>query len=156
MPAADIVLADDIVQSLAGRAWTVPFLAERMWVPEWDERRELTQLRVGVQPGLTPSGTTRADRGAFEETWPIDLHFAARLQTRRIEEIDSLADVVEEVRKHLVSVAFDAAGMEFQPTGYEYFVRFDPRQLCRELRGSEVIYTGDFISILQVQYLRIA
>lgn len=154
MPSADIVLADDVVQSLQNKAFSLTFTAERMWVPEWDERDELGVLCVGVQPGLTPSGV-RGDRKVFEETWPVDLHFCQRLVDKTRDELDGLAGFVEEVRKHLVGVGFEAEGMNFEPTAYEYLARFDPRPLCRERRGDKIIYSGNFLSILQVSYLRI-
>lgn len=152
MATADVQLADAIVARLNELA-EGRFRAERTWVPDWDSRRELQTLQVAVQPSVTPSGEL-VSRSRIMETWPVDIAFAVRLQEKTRDEIDCLLQLVDEVRESLQIAEIEAGDMRFRATGFEFVARFDPEQLQREYRESQVVYVGYFLSVLRIPFVR--
>lgn len=157
----DKALADAIVADLNALSPPIAFVAERTWIPDFDQIEELDDLTVAVQPAANPSAVI-FERSSVLETWPVDIAFARRLKdTKDRAEIDQLIETVDTVRLHITPDdgeprAYTAGGMTFRNRGWEFLARFDPRQLGRDNNGADVNYTGNFLSIIRFPFLRTA
>lgn len=149
----DVALADHIVLQLNGLAYG-RFYAERTWVPDWDGRTELDTLQVAVQPGPDPSGEI-IERDTISENWPIDIGFARRLDDHSREQLDELIGIVDDARSLLQLAEYEVAdGRQFVATGFEFLARFDPTRLNRQLQSGKVLYSGAFLSVFRVPFVR--
>jgi len=153
----DIALADDIVADLQGRSWALEFVPERTWLPEWAARGgELDLLQVSVNPWINPAGEflerDNADSGLWT-VWPMDITVAQRLTEKSLSQIDTLAELVEQLRQHLCPQRFELSdGRVFDSWEFEYLARFDPSQLNRVRTETGIAYSGVFLSALRIPF----
>lgn len=153
----DIALCDDIVEELNGRSWSHDLVAQRCWIPEWSQARDLDRIQVAVYPALQPTGELNS-RNDLLETWPVDICVAQALQQKSREEVDSLIRLVDELRRFLQLQVFEIGATSpsrFVGLGFEFLTRWDPQELTREsatLTELE-LYTGTFLSAFRIPYL---
>ena len=142
----DIALADEIVTALNGEAWAVAFTAEREYVPDWDVKDELDQLRCVVIP--EERAAEGFERDQLLKTYSIVVCFAQRLLLKTRAELDGLLDLVEAVTDFLELGVVDVGGDRYVNTGWQDRVRFHPEELKRERHGGDIVYTGSFLAVV--------
>lgn len=156
----DIELADAIVADLNAQTFSIGFEAERTWLPQWDQLKELADLAVIVQPSPTPQAAP-FERKNLQETWPIDIGFARRLRNKDRDEVDALVGLVDEVCEYIVPLDdtpgfYEITDSTMQCNGWEFLTRFDPNQLSREkLPDNSINYVGNFLSVIRFNFLRL-
>jgi len=90
-------IADAVVEELKREGFSLPFTAERAYLPRFD-LPEMTSLRVTVVPrGLTISAGTRS---RDQHEYRIDVGVQQKLEQEDSAELDPLMDLVEEIADH--------------------------------------------------------
>lgn len=148
----DILLADDIVAALNAAELSQEFTAERVYVPDWDDKDELATLQVAVWPEEPTADPF--ERVGLVKTYPIAVGFAKRLTAKTRAEIDALCDLVYEVVRLLeLQTATLDDGTAYLNTGWEFRLRFHMDSLEREKHSSVVTYTGRFASVVSFPFV---
>lgn len=156
----DILIADEITAAINAEVFSLPFVAERLYVSDWDIRSELAgdaaqtigNLQVGVWPA--ESSGELWERQQFLDSYRTGLSFATRVAKASRSDLDALIDLVDEVRNFLApkdgpQVVTIPDGRRFINDGWEYLLRFDERRLDRKKTDAgNVEYTGVFGSAL--------
>lgn len=150
----DLLLADDIVAGLNGQTFSLPFSAERVYVPDWDLKSELAALQCAVwceDPTADPW-----ERSRLLKTYPIAVGFCQKLQQKTRAELDALCGLVTEVTDWLELQATDLDGATYVNQGWEFRLRFhmDSLDRTRHADGS-VVYTGLFASVVVFPFVRL-
>jgi len=92
-----VALADAVVSELNAEAWSLPFVARRLYRPRF-EPTDLKMLQVSVVPrALVIEAASRADDS---RQCQIDLAVQQRLDAETAEEIDPLLGLVDEIARH--------------------------------------------------------
>ena len=151
MTAPDIALADDIVLTLNSQSFSYAFDAERVYVPDWDEKSELSSLQCAVWPEDPTADPWERDE--LLKSYPIAVAFAQRLQSKTRAELDSLCNLVTEVTDFLELTVFEVGGLTFANQGWESRLRFNMNSLDRHKHDDGSIgYTGIFASVFSFPY----
>ena len=149
----DILIADVITTDLAGETFSQTVDVERLWVADWDLKKELVgTIRVGVWPA--EASGQNWERDSVLRTYTIGIGITTKVAKATAADIDALADLVDEIRKHLelAGVAIPS-GKGFDFMGWEYLVRFSDERLDRHKDDAGVVtYTGLFASALTLVY----
>lgn len=90
-----IALAEAVKLELndVDRDWSIPFAAERSWLPTW-QREDLDQLRVSVVP-LGRTGT-RLTRARHEYTYEVVIDFQQLVDAADLATMDALVQLVDD------------------------------------------------------------
>ncbi|MEZ6068272.1 MAG: hypothetical protein R3B90_21735 [Planctomycetaceae bacterium] len=134
-----------------------------VFVPDWDERRELPTVQLALLPGLTPSGKISERGGNSLDTYTVDLFVAKRLQDRTAAELRGLLLLLDEFTGFILPrnnsdfplAILDDNNNTWTCTGWEFQRRYDPNTISREKHGDTVTYTGAFYSIVSTSWRRV-
>lgn len=144
----DILIADELVAFLNGKAYSEPFTAERVYSADWNVDKELNALQLGVWPG--ESSAAPFERDLLGKTYRTGITFAKHLAAQAIAVLDGLMDLVKAVQEDLeLTLVTIPDGRQYVNTGWDYVLRFNELSLDRN-KGADgtVKYTGLFASIL--------
>lgn len=162
----DILIADEIATALAGGAFSVAVNVERLYVPDWDVKDELSgapgdaigNLQVGVWHD--ESSGEPWERKQLLDSYRIGVGVCTKVAKATRADLDSLCDLVDEIRRFVVGNETDgfnavvlSGGRRYEFDGWEYLVRFSQASLDRNKDADGVVrYTGGFKSALMFDY----
>lgn len=152
MAAPDLEIADAITAALNGEVWTIPFTADRLYVTDWDVKKELEFLQVGVWPA--DAAGELWERNRMAKNYQIGITFAQRVTRQTRAQLDDLLNLVTAVQEflELAEVSTPTRG-DFVNQGWDYSLRFDPNRLERHISGGTVLYSGLFASVITLDYM---
>ena len=153
MTSPDILLADEITSQLNAQSFTLPFVAERVYAPDWDIKKELNELQCGV---WSESATGEPfEREELLWNFDIGVAFAQNLKDKTRDEIDGLMDFVWEIVQFLELSSIPLGTEEFVSNDAEIPIRFDPTKLKRQKQpDTSIVYTGIFATHLRFPFKR--
>lgn len=148
-----IALAEEIAARLNDptHPWQGRFLAQREYVPDWREDKELADLQVAVIPERRTAGPFERERLRVQHT--VLICVAQRLRDKSREELDGLLQLVEEVIESLALITLEAEGTVWTNLGWEERVAFAPEMLARESTPTGSLYAGSFLSVIATTWL---
>lgn len=155
MPANDVDLSEKVKDVLDAATLSMAFTPERVYVPDWDLRKDLGTLQVCTFPDARTA--ERRDRSSMKKTARVGVALAKRLQDRTLAEIDDLLALGQEISDllELQPVTTDG-GKVFSCISWEDRIRFDPSQLQRDTPASgDAVYSGVFLAVTVFNYLLI-
>jgi len=94
---AIVALADAVVSELNAEAWSLPFVARRLYRPRF-EAADLKTLQVSVVPRSLV--IEAASRALDSRKYRLDVAVQQKLDAESAEEIDPLLGLVEEIARH--------------------------------------------------------
>lgn len=92
-----VALADAVVSELNAEAWSLPFVARRLYRPRF-EPADLRTLQVSVVPrSLVIEAASRADDS---REYRLDVAVQQKLDSESADQIDPLLGLVDEIARH--------------------------------------------------------
>lgn len=87
-------IAEAVVTELNGESFSIPFTAQRSYLPVYD-LREMSELKVTVIPRSVTS--TLASREASDELYAVMIGMQKKLEPEELDDVDALVTLMEEL-----------------------------------------------------------
>lgn len=147
------LIAAEIVTAVNAESFSMPFVAERAYLPDWSIKDELGDLQCIVWPS-DPSAEMW-ERSGMLETYKVGVSFAKTVEAVEISVIDGLAGLVKEVVRflELKDIELTSDNRQFWFMGWDFLEFVSDRGLDRN-KGRDGIpkYTGVFHSHFVLDY----